>query len=395
MKKNFKIGIFTSSFLPAEGGAEIGLHNLANSFIKQNLDVTVITSYRHYLSLKKKHIELPYKVISFPPKVFHLLSKFNTIGYLYLSLFFEYLRRKKNFDIWHISFAYPLGVNAIKYCIKKKIPHVMMCHGEDIQINKCINYGIRRDNKINKIIKFWLPKADMLIANSESIIAEYNKIKVKKIELIPFGIDLKRVNNYSVKKKIREHFSIPDKGIVFLCLGRYHPKKNFETVIDSFKKINLSRKGIHLIIAGNGVNILKNKILKINRIHLYEPNNVEKLNYPSSEIYDLYSACDIFIMPSIIETQGLVTIEAASFGLPIIISKVPGNKDIFKENQCLYYDGSSKQLIERIFFILENKKKIISLKRYSKFVAKKYDSRLMSKKYLNLFYKLKLLKNIK
>ena len=62
MKKNFKIGIFTSSFLPAEGGAEIGLHNLANSFIKQNLDVTVITSYRHYLSLKKNILNFPIRL---------------------------------------------------------------------------------------------------------------------------------------------------------------------------------------------------------------------------------------------------------------------------------------------------------------------------------------------
>ena len=49
----------------------------------------------------------------------------------------------------------------------------------------------------------------------------------------------------------------------------------------------------------------------------------------------MYSACDIFIMPSIIETQGLVTIEAASFGLPIIISKVPETK-IFLETINVY-----------------------------------------------------------
>ena len=103
----------------------------------------------------------------------------------------------------------------------------MMCHGEDIQINKYLNYGIRRDKKINKIIKFWLPKADTLIANSESIIiAEYNKIKVKKIELIPFGIDLKRVNNYSVKKKF-ENFSAYLIKVSFLCLGKIPSKKKF------------------------------------------------------------------------------------------------------------------------------------------------------------------------
>ena len=88
MNKKLKIGIFTTSYLPSVGGAEIGLHNLSNALFKKGHTVTVITSYTHYRKLKSFKDKLPYQIISLPPRIIFLLSNFPLLGMKVLNLFF-------------------------------------------------------------------------------------------------------------------------------------------------------------------------------------------------------------------------------------------------------------------------------------------------------------------
>ena len=59
---------------------------------------------------------------------------------------------------------------------------------------------------------------------------EYNKLNIKssKIKLIPNPVN---INKFNKKKKLKSTFN-------FLCLGRYHKKKNFEFVIDVINSID-------------------------------------------------------------------------------------------------------------------------------------------------------------
>ena len=270
-----------------------------------------------------------------------------------------------------------------------------MCHGEDIQVNKYLNYGIRINKKIDNLVKEWLPKAQSLIANSESMVKEYKKlnVNVNKISLIPFGIDLARVRNHKIKFNFRRRFGIESDSIIFLCLGRYHRKKNFESVISAFNALNVEENyKIDLIIAGSGVGLL-NKLRDIEKnIHIFETSEPTKnfqFKVPSDEVFDLYSQSDVFIMPSLLETLGVVTLEAASFGLPIIIAKSPGNIDIFKKKEeCLFYNGHTKDLIKKLKIFLKDSKISEKMKEGSKLVSKRFDYKTISINYEKLFHNL-------
>ena len=66
-----KIALPITSFLPRIGGMEVGVHNLAKNLKELGHDPIVITSYSIYKELKKNKIKLPYKVISFFPRMFY------------------------------------------------------------------------------------------------------------------------------------------------------------------------------------------------------------------------------------------------------------------------------------------------------------------------------------
>ena len=87
------------------------------------------------------------------------------------------------------------------------------------------------------------------------------------------------------------------------------------------------------IVKNKGIN----QIIKV--IELEKIKNVNQI--PNNKVLELYNNTDCFIMPSKIESFGIVTIEAMSFGIPIIAANSPGNKDILDNgNYGLIYDNS-------------------------------------------------------
>ena len=146
-KTKLKIALPILSFLPNLGGMEVGLHNLATELLKKGHEPVVITSYSIFKKLKKKNINLGYKVKSFPPFTFSVFQISSSFGLFYFKKIFEYLNLRYNFDFWHITSAFPLGISFIKYANKKKIPYLLRCVGEDVQFEKEIGYGYSKKKK--------------------------------------------------------------------------------------------------------------------------------------------------------------------------------------------------------------------------------------------------------
>ena len=72
MKKvpnEYKIALPTPSFLPAIGGAEVGLHNIAKTLKAKGHEPYVITSFTHAMSLRQMMVQIPYTVLYYPPKL--------------------------------------------------------------------------------------------------------------------------------------------------------------------------------------------------------------------------------------------------------------------------------------------------------------------------------------
>ena len=392
MRNKLNICLLTSSSLPSIGGAEIGLHNICLQLLKKGHNPIVVTSFSHFKKLKKKKLLLPYKVVSFPPMIFRFMTNFPKITEFFLEKFYDFIQKKYNFDFWHATFAYPVGVSIIKYCNKKNISYLVRAVGEDIQINKRINYGMRINKRINHEICKWLPRAKILISISDSIKREYLNlgVKLKNIKNISNGIDLNRIDNFSKKKKIR----IRNSKIIFLSVGRYHKKKNFESLLDAAKQLSNKTENFLVNIVGTNVNDLLPMIKKMKLhsfINLYNSTHSSLISnkskkFPSDEIFKFYMSSNVFIMPSILESFGIVTVEAMGFGLPIIIAKSPGNVDIVRNGKdALIYDGSSNSLAKSMLEFINNKKIREIYSRKSKKRSRDFDWSTIVDRYVSLY----------
>jgi len=118
------------------------------------------------------------------------------------------------------------------------------------------------------------------------------------------------------KQKARELLSLPmDKKIVLLGADQIKTKrKGFNEALKALEMIG--RKDIQPVIFGKTKEELPTYLINLGYI-----NNIEKL-------IQVYSAADIFLMPSLEEAFGQVTIEALSCGIPVVSFPNGGSLDI-------------------------------------------------------------------
>lgn len=227
----------------------------------------------------------------------------------------------KDIDLVHAHTWYSDGAIALSILKKHAIPYVITIRNTDI--NVFLKYMIH----LRKIGLEILQNAQKVIFISEAHKRRiFNNKKLlsiipdleKKSFVIPNGVDSYWLNNlYDQKRHI-------NKPITIIYVGKFDKGKNVESLIKATKYINCKSGSniIKLRLVGGGGNKEKNiqNIISKNRDFIeFTPQVTEK-----EVLKKLYRTSDIFAMPSLAETFGLVYIEALSQGLPVIYSKGEG-----------------------------------------------------------------------
>ena len=268
-------------------------------------------------------------------------------------------------------------------------PVVITIHGLDITYK-------------NKLYQFLIPRyikrLDKIICVSQATKQECIKREIpeEKITVIHDGVsdefyidEDKEVLKSELKKKL--NLKLDDKNIL-LSVGRLIERKGFHWFVESVvPKLLKQRNDFLYLIAGDGIfrerikNTIANSGLKKHVILLGKVDN-ETLKL-------LYNASDIFIMPNIrvegdMEGFGIVVLEAASCGVPVVASRLEGIQDAVKDgrNGFLVEPYGINGFIGLIDRILKNsEREENSRKRIREFTLKNYNWGAISGKYLGIF----------
>ncbi len=201
--------------------------------------------------------------------------------------------------------------------------------------------------------------------------------KKEKMEILSDPIiDLKE---YRFKKNEKIDFKELENKKYIVGIGRLTKQKNFELMINFFKKISNTHPHLNLVIIGEGEN--KTKLEKLS-ISLGVENRIYFLGYQKN-VFKYLARAECFILTSLWEDPGFVLAEAALTGIPIISSECPnGPKEIIQNNGFLFRNNDLDDLLIKFReFLNANKKdifknKVILKKRIRKFTLLEHYKKL-------------------
>ena len=168
-------------------------------------------------------------------------------------------------------------------------------------------------------------RATMVITDSEQVrreVCDHLRIETDKVVAIPLAPQRCFSPAPSAETvAVRTRLGIEDEFVLFT--GTVEPRKNLVTLIRAFEELLRSTElNPQLVIAGQ-LGWKQEELLSSLQESMLR-DRVKLVGYVSDyDLRALYSACRVFVYPSIYEGFGLPPLEAMACGAPVIASAVP------------------------------------------------------------------------
>lgn len=178
---------------------------------------------------------------------------------------------------------------------------------------------------ISLFLDSWtLPSSSGLIVVSDSL-REFvgHRLSRKRLTIpvktIHNGIETLDFSQFTeMHHHFRQTWEIPRHAIVIGTIGRLHPVKGQNRLIKALTVLNTEYKDLHLVIIGEG------PLYDSLHEQLAASGIAYTLTGYIPDAWQALPAMDLFVLPSLSEGMGLVLLEAAQAGIPIVASRVGG-----------------------------------------------------------------------
>lgn len=260
-----------------------------------------------------------------------------------------------NLDIIHIHSPATLGNVGIKYAKKNNIPVVATLHSQYKQDFLRVTHSKIISNILTKHITKLFEKCDECWTLNKDIERVFHDEYgyTKKIRIINNATDMTPSTNRKKSiERINKLHSINNNEKVLLFVGRINRLKNIDLIINSLVYLKIKYK---MLFVGVGQDedyikklIEKNQLNK-NVIFCGKVDDRELLK-------DYYVRADLFLFPSLYDTNSLVQIEAASQQTPtLFVENAVTASKVTKDVDGYFSKNNPKDYAKKIEEIFSDK----------------------------------------
>ena len=293
--------------------------------------------------------------------------------------------KDEDYDILHINTWF------LKSCAfashAKKMGKKIVYHAHSTEED--YKNGFILANQTSKIIRKWLIKCyslgDVIITPtiySKRLLENYEGLENKKIYAISNGIDLDFFKpNKEYGKEFREKYGYTDKDKVIVGIGLYIERKGIVDFVELAKRMP-EYKFIwfgHSPLAAATKPVVDAVKTKLD--NLIFAGYVEK-----DMIRAALNGCDLYIFPTLEETEGIPIIEAMACKTPSIVRDIPIFDEWLVEGKNMYKAKDVDAFEEKIRKILEGQ--LPSLVENYKSVVEERDMKNIGKKLREVYEEL-------
>jgi glycosyltransferase involved in cell wall biosynthesis len=308
----------------AFGGPVKVVYEISRELVKRGHQVTVYTSDAKNLRLRMDESSLAELdgIQTYYMKNLSMFTVRKTKMFITPEIISRIKKEGQSFDIIHLH-EYRTFQNLIvsRYAKKHNIPYVLHAHGALPRISSKQWLKWLFDSLVGREI---MENASKVIALNQIEAEQYmaRSVPPEKIAIVPNGINLSEFNDLPVRGSFKNKFGVQDSKRIILYLGRVHKTKGIDFLIRAYACLNktLKQHNTVLVICGPDDGYLSEakrlaRSLGISDLVIYTGLLSEEdkiLAYVDSTI------C-VYLNP--LEPFGLVPLESAACGRPIIVSK--------------------------------------------------------------------------
>ena len=346
-----RIGLFTDSFYPNVSGVATSVKNLHEGLNSLGHETYVIAGAMNLY--QRDCVDRIIKV----PSIYFPLWNTNMVNFTD-SKSLEFLS-SFHFDIIHTHTELTMGILANKLAQKYGIPHVHTAH---TFYKYYYHYAMGNIFRLGEHTENWMVKhfcthgVDELIVPSKEV---ENDLRTRhglkrRFNIVKTGIDIEKFSDSKTltKNEIRNKIGLSNDDFVLLYTGRLATEKNITDLLYGQVLLNSMYPNIKLVIVGSG-NL--NSSLKRMASKLDLKNSVVFTGeIPNKEMSNIYSMCDVFVMPSQSETQGLNVLEAVATGKPIVCHCSPVYEDVVCSGINGFYFNDVEDYVDSVIELYNN-----------------------------------------
>ncbi len=161
--------------------------------------------------------------------------------------------------------------------------------------------------------------------------------------------------------RVREKFRL-ERNVIVLYVGRIVKYKGLDYLVASAPQIVQKHPDIKFVIVGP-VSYYSTNILTPYYQELRKKIESRQLSeyflfagaVDEKDLIGFYSACEVFVLPSLSEGFGMVLVEAMSYGKPVIGSRIDGIVDVINDGKDGYLirPAQPEEIASKINYLLE------------------------------------------
>lgn len=227
--------------------------------------------------------------------------------------------RENRVDVIHVQIPFLLGVIGLRMGRRYGIPVVAHYH----TLYDCyLHYAPILPQSVLRALLWWhlrrfyrCTQATIVPSRFACQYLQRHGVQSRVVEVIPTGVEFHpRVVH---REEARTRYGLPLECPILVYVGRLAREKNLNLLLEMLPLVRNEVPNIllWLVGSGNAEEALRQQVLQR---RLSQTVRLQG-RVPHEHISAVYAAADLFVFPSVTETQGLVLWEAQAHGLPCVV----------------------------------------------------------------------------
>ena len=328
---------------------------------KAGISVSAYTSNADVVGLLNVPVEEPCSVGGVDVTYFPVRYR---PGFIARALYASLSRVISNFDLLHLHGCYEYFTAVAAHCARKaKIPYIISPRG-------------MLDPSAMRVTGWWkkrlylalVGRRDLNKAAGIHFTAEEERRLLEPFRfrtpgfVVPNGIDIAEYAKPTGSNPLVDRYPHLTGKRVLLYLGRLHPKKGLELLVDAFARLSTEQENVHLLVAGSDETPYARSLKKLVADRgVGQQVDFVGLLTGEAKLWALYLS-EMSILPSYSENFGIALIESFCCGKPVVTTnQVNLAPDISEYQAGLISDCDVEGIRSAISYLLDHPDEAVAM----------------------------------